>query len=347
MAVTFEKIIQDVREGKYSPIYFLMGEEPFFIDVVSNYIESKVLTEDEKEFNFNVFYGKDASMLEIISAARRFPMMSRYNLIVVREAQSLKNISPRGDEDSFNAEYEALLKYVEKPLSSTILVFCHKYKTIDGRKKLAKLISDKGVLFESKRIYDDKLPAWIDKYVRGKGYTINLKAAQILADHLGTDLAKVTNEIQKLFLDIDKGQEITPEIIEDRIGISKDFNVFELQKALGTLNHVKAYRIARYFGANQKSNPMVMTVTLLHQYFTKLMIYHYTPDRSERGLSSALGVNPFFVKEYHLAAKNFPPARIEKVFSFLLECDLKSKGVGVSSTDHGELLVELVFKILN
>ncbi len=346
MAVTFEKLIHDIREGKFSPVYFLMGEEPFFIDVVCNFLESKVLGEEEKEFNFSVFYGKDAIMPEIISAARRFPMMARYNLVLVREAQNLKNLSPRGDDESFNAEYEALIRYVEKPLNTTILVFSHKYKTIDGRRKLAKLISEKGILFESKRVYDDKLPEWIDRYVRGKGYAINQQAARILADYLGADLSKVTNEIQKMFLDIEKGQEITPQIIEEKIGISKDFNVFELQKALGTLDHPKAFRIAKYFGANQKANPLVMTVALLQQYFTKLMVYHYSPDRTEKGLAAALGVHPFLLKDYHPCAKNFPPSRLEKVFSHLLECDLKSKGVGVASTDQGELLVELVFKIL-
>ncbi len=347
MTVTFERLIQDMREGKFSPIYFLMGEEPFFIDVVCNFLESKVLTDDEREFNFSVFYGRDASLLEIVSAAKRFPMMARYNLVVVREAQHLRNLSPRGDEETFNAEYEALIRYIEKPLNTTILVFAHKYKTIDGRKKLAKLISENGVIFESKRVYEDKLPDWIERYVKGKGYTINQMAARILADYLGTDLAKVTNEIQKIFIDIEKGQEITPQIIEDRIGISKDFNVFELQKALGLLDHAKAFRIAKYFGANQKANPLVMTISLLHQYFTKLMIYHYSPDRSEKGLAAALGVHPFLLKDYHPCARNFPPERIEKVILHLLQCDLKSKGVGVASTDHGELLLELVFKILN
>jgi len=347
MSHTFESIVHDIRNGKFSPVYFLMGEEPFFIDALASFLETKALTEEEKEFNFSVFYGKDSGMLEIISAARRFPMMAPHNLVVVREAQSLKNLSPKTDEDSFNPEYEALLRYLEKPLNSTILVFCHKYKTIDKRKKLAKLLSEKGVLFESQKIYDDKLPGWIDKYVRGKGYSITSKATQILADHLGSNLSKVTNEVQKLFIDLDQGQEITPDIIEERIGISKDFNVFELQDALGNLDHAKAYRIVKYFGANQKNNHIVMVLTLLHQYFIKLMIYHYTLDRSERGLAIALGIHPFLLKNYHPCAKNFPPDRIEKVFSYLLDCDLKSKGVGVTSTDGGELLIELVFKILN
>ena len=347
MTQTFESIVQDIRNGKFSPIYLLMGEEPFFIDSLSNFLESKALTEEEKEFNFTVFYGKDAAMLDIIAAARRFPMMAPYNLVVIREAQSLRNLSPKSDEDSFNAEYEALLRYIEKPLNSTILVFCHKYKTIDKRKKLAKLLAQNGVIFESKKVYDNQLPGWIDRYVRSKGFTIESKATHILADHLGANLTKVTNEVQKLFIDLDKGQEITPAIIEEKIGISKEFNIFEFQDALGNLDSTKAFRIAKYFGANQKANPIQMITSLLHQYFTKLMVYHYNPDRSERGLAAALGIHPFILKNYHPCAKNFTPDRIEKVFSFLLECDLKSKGVGITPTDDGELLIELTFKILN
>lgn len=346
-SLTFEQIIKDIRNKVYHPVYFLMGEEPFFIDVISDYLEEQVLTDDEKEFNLSILYGKDTDLPAIISVAKRFPMMASHHLVLVREAQNVRNIEPRDGAKNPNQENEMLVKYLENPLKSTILVFCYKYKTLDGRKKIAKTIAQKGILFESKRIYDDKLPGWIESYVQRKGYKISPKATQMLANHLGADLAKVTNEIQKLFISLEKGAEITPVIIEENIGISKDFNIFEMQEALGSLNKEKVYRIARYFGDNQKSNPMVLTLSMLYQFFQKLMLYHYATDKSEKGLASAIGVHPFLMKGYHTAARNFPPQRIEKIFSYLRDCDLKVKGVGNRSADAGELLKELTFKILH
>ncbi|MEE4177899.1 MAG: DNA polymerase III subunit delta [Bacteroides sp.] len=344
--LSFEQILKDIKNKVYYPVYFLSGEEPFFIDVIADYLEEQVLNEMEKEFNLSILYGRDTDIPTVLSVAKRYPMMASHHLVIVREAQTLRNVEPREGQKTVNAENEALLKYLEKPLESTILVFCYKYKTLDRRRKIAKTILQHGLLFEGKRIYDNQLPAWISDYVRRKGYYIENKATHMLADHLGTDLAKVTNEIQKLFISLPKGSEITPASIEENIGISKDFNIFELQEALGDLNHTKAYRIVKYFGENPKSNPMVLTLSMLYLFFQKLMLYHNSADKSEKGLASAIGVNPFLMKGYHKAAKNFPPERIERIFSYLRESDMKLKGVGNKSADQGELLKELTFKIL-
>lgn len=345
--LTFEQILRDIRNKVFHPVYFLMGEEPFFIDVIADYLEEQVLSEMEKEFNLSILYGKDTDIPSIISVAKRFPMMANHHLVIVREAQNVRNIDPRESAKNVNQENELLIRYLENPPKTSILVFCYKYKAIDGRKKVAKNVLQNGVLFESKKIYDNKLPEWIATYVSRKGYQIGPKATQMLSDHLGADLAKVTNEIQKLFISLPKGAEITPALIEENIGISKDFNIFELQDALGDLNKTKAYRITRYFGDNPKANPLVLTLSMLFLFFQKLMLFHYATDKSEKGLASAIGVNPFLMKGYHRAARNFPPDRIERIFSYLRECDLKLKGVGNRSADAGELLKELTYKILH
>ncbi|MDX9941698.1 MAG: DNA polymerase III subunit delta [Bacteroidales bacterium] len=345
--LSFEQILKDIKNKVYYPVYFLSGEEPFFVDVISNYLEDQVLTDMEKEFNLSILYGKDTDIPNLLSVAKRFPMMASHHLVIVREAQNLRNLEPRENLKTLNPENEALVKYLEKPLESTILVFCYKYKTLDRRRKVAKTILQKGLLFEGKRVYDNHLPPWISNYVKRRGYLIGDKATQMLADHLGNDLAKVTNEIQKLFISLPKGSEITPASIEENIGISKDFNIFELQEALGEMNKTKAFRIVKYFGDNQKSNPLVLTLSMLYLFFQKIMLYHYSRDKSERGLASAIGVTPFRMKGYHKAAKNYPPERLERIFSYLRDCDLKSKGVGSRSAEPGELLKELTFKIMN
>lgn len=364
--LTFDQILKNIRNKVYSPVYFLMGEEPFFIDVIADYLEKQVLSESEKEFNLSILYGKETDIPAILGVSKRYPMMASHHLVIVREAQNVRNIelkekeTPReiqvkplnennkGKEKS-QAEFEneILIKYFENPLKSTILVFCYKYKTIDGRRKVAKTILQNGVLFESKRIYENQLPGWIETYINRKNYRIEPKATYMLAAHLGTDLAKITNEVQKLFISLQPGSVITPDIIENNIGISKDFNIFELQDALGTLNKEKAYRIAKYFGDNQKANPMIMTLSMLYLFFQKLMLYHYTQDKTENGLKEALGINAFYVKNYQKAARNFSPERIEHIFGILRDFDLKIKGLGNRSADAGQLLTEMTFKILH
>ncbi|HSV87536.1 MAG TPA: DNA polymerase III subunit delta [Bacteroidales bacterium] len=366
---TFEQLIKDIQKKVFRPVYFFMGEEPFFIDVLSENIENYALNENENEFNLTILYGRDNDIISVLTAARRYPMMADYHLVVVREAQSLKNLNTKGKEEKFQdkttgakpipspktslktkpkiqEDFDLLLKYLENPLKTTILVFCYKYKTIALKSRLGQAIDKNGVFFESKRISDYKLPSWIEEYVIKKGYSITPKATQIVSDHLGNDLSKVINELQKLFILFPKGTEITPAIIEENIGISKDFNIFELQTALGSMDREKVYRITNYFGNNHKANPLVLTLSMLFLYFQKLMIYHFTPDKSPASLETALGLKPYFQKDYAAAAKHYTPERLEKIFTYLRECDLKLKGVGQRDPQPGELLKELVFKIM-
>jgi len=312
----------------------LSGEEAFFIDEISDYIEANVLNEGEKEFNQTILYGKETDVPTIVSVAKRFPMMSDHQVVIVKEAQELKNI-------------EDLASYVKQPLNSTLLVLCYKYKKFDKRKTIAKTIAKAGVFFESAKLYENKIPEWINNQLKLKGYTIRPKAAQMLTEFLGTDLSKISNEIGKLEINLPKGTEITDIIIEENIGISKDYNVFELQKALGSKDVFKANQIVTYFAANQKDNPIPKVVGVLNNFFSKLLVYHATPDKSPSNIARALSIVPFFVTDYQKAAQKYPFQKLAQIISLLREYDLKSKGVNNSSTTDGELMKELVFKILN
>jgi DNA polymerase-3 subunit delta len=332
--MTFDQIIDKLKNKIYYPVYFLMGEEAFYIDEISDYIEKNVLTETEKEFNQTVIYGRDTSVLSIISAAKRYPMMANYQVVIIKEAQDVQKI-------------EELEKYIENPLQSTLLVINYKYKKIDKRKTFAKLIEKKGVLFESKKLYDNQVQAWITNYVSQKGYRITPKANAMLAEYLGTDLGKIVNEISKLVLNVPEKAEINDSLVEQNIGISKDFNIFELQNAIGTKNIVKANQIANYFAASPKENPLVKTIIMLFSYFTKLLIYHQLNDKSKNNVASALSVHPNFVRDYEIAARNYSPKKLADIISLLREYDLRSKGVNNVNTSEGELLREMLFKILH
>lgn len=330
----FEDIIKDLRNKVYHPVYFLMGDEPFFIDVIAKYIEENVLDESEKEFNFTQVYGKDTDVQTVISYAKRYPMMANHHVVIVKEAQALNNI-------------EALESYIQNPQKSTLLVVLYKYKTVDKRKTFAKTLQKSGILFESKKLYDNEVPKWISDYVKRKGYAIDPRAVQMLAEYLGTDLAKIVNEVGKLFINLPKGEQITVKNIEDNIGISKDFNIFELQKALATKNSFKAFQIAKYFEENPKSNPMPMTIALLFSYFSKVLIYHSLKDKKPNSVAAALSVSPYFVNDYAVAAKSYSTAKLLDIISDIREYDMKSKGVGNISVPEGQLLKELIYKILN
>ncbi len=332
--MNIHQILKDIGNKVVHPVYFLMGEETYYIDVIADNLEESVLTDTEKEFNLTILYGKDTDIPDIISTAKRYPMMASHNIVIVREAQHLKDI-------------EALMPYVEKPLDSTILVICYKYKTLDKRTRFYKSISNAGVVYNSKKLYDNQVPAWIAGYVKQNGYRIGPAALQLLADHLGTDLGKIVNEVKKLFINLEKGSEITPLVIEENIGISKDFNMFEFQNALGAKNKQKAYQITKYFADNPRSNPFVMTTGILYQFFSKVLLYHSLKDKSQKNAASELNVHPFFIKDFIQAAKNYSPNRIVEIFSQLRTYDLKSKGLGNETTDHGELVKELTYKILN
>ncbi len=330
----FDQIITDLKKKIYHSLYLLAGEEAFFIDEISNFIETNVLDEGEKEFNQTIVYGKDTDVASIIGYAKRFPMMANYQVVIVKEAQSIKNLGE-------------LIPYIEQPLKSTLLVICYKYKKIDKRKALVKKVDKHGVFFESNKLYENKIPEWISQQLIKNNYTIQPKAAVILTEFLGTDLSKVSNEINKLMINLPTGSEITPDHIEDNIGISKDFNVFELQGALGKKDIYKANQIINYFASNQKDNPLVKVIGILFSFFSKILIYHYLRDKSRNSVASVLSINPFFVQDYQVAARNYSAGKLACIISSLKEYDLKSKGVNNASATDGELMKELVFKILH
>ncbi len=326
-----KQIISNLKNGKIAPIYFLMGEEPYYIDGISDYIEKNLLSEDEKGFNQMVLYGRDVSIDDIVGNAKRYPMMAERQVVIVKEAQDLTRT------------IENLVTYAENPQPTTVLVVCYKYKKLDARKKLSKTIKQNGVLFESKKLYENQVPDWIRRVMGGKGYTISPKAAQMLTEFLGNDLSKVNNELEKLQLIVKPGEQITPQIIEENIGISKDFNNFELQNAIGAKDVKKAFGIVQYFAQNPKNHPIVMTIALLYSFFSKLLKYHSLTDTSQA--PKVLGVSPYFIKDYQMAARNFPMKKVSKIVSAIREIDMKSKGVGASNVPQGDLLKELLVKI--
>ncbi|MGB2142968.1 MAG: DNA polymerase III subunit delta [Flavobacteriaceae bacterium] len=330
---TTNQLITDIKGGKIAPIYFLMGEEAYYIDVISDYIESYVLQEEEKGFNQMVLYGKEVSIQDIVSNSKRYPMMAERQVIIVKEAQNLTKT------------IEQLVEYAKNPQPTTVLVFNYKYKTLDKRKTLYKALSKTAVVFESKKIYEDKIPNWIQSFLKSKQISITPKAALMLTEFLGTDLSKIANELNKLEIVVGEKKEITPELIEENIGISKDFNNFELQKALGNLDHKKAYQIVYYFAQNPKQHPFVLTISILYMYFSKLMTLHTVRDRNPSTIAKALGVNPYFVNDYIAVSRNFPMKRISGVLETLRTYDTKSKGVGANLSPK-DLYNELVYNIL-
>ncbi|MDY0779894.1 DNA polymerase III subunit delta [Tenacibaculum sp. IB213877] len=327
-------IVNDIKAGNVKPIYFLMGEEPYYIDKISDYIENNVLDEADKGFNQVVMYGRDVSIDEIVGSAKRFPMMAEHQVIIVKEAQDLsRNI-------------EKLESYAKNPQPSTILVVNYKYKTLDKRKKLYKTVAKNGLIFESKKLYDNQVPDWIRRVLGGRKYNIEPKAAQMLVEFLGTDLSKISNELDKLTSILPKETIITPTHIEENIGISKDFNNFELRKAVGERDVIKANRIINYFAQNPKGNPIVMTISLLNSLFTQLLMFHGLKDKSKGSVAKNLGINPYFVDDYVTAARNYPMRKVSQVIALLRDADVKSKGVGANQTNH-DILKELLFKILH
>ena len=328
-------LVSDIKSKKLVPIYFLMGEEPYYIDRISDYIQETILTEEERGFNQMVLYGRDVSVEDVISSAKRFPMMAEYQVVIVKEAQDLAR------------SIEKLVDYAKQPQPSTILVFNYKYKTLDKRKALYKTLKKTGVVFESKKLYDNQIPNWISRVLAGQNYSITQKAALMLAEFLGTDLSKISNELNKLKIVLPEGTQITPELIEENIGISKDYNNFELHKAIGSRDILKANRIIKYFGENPKDNPMVVTVGFLHTYFSKLLYLHGLKDKSPRSVASALKISPYFTEEYIVAARNYPMKNVSSIIATLREFDVRSKGVGSNAVPQKDLLKELIVRIMN
>jgi DNA polymerase-3 subunit delta len=329
------KIVNDIKAGNIKPIYFLMGEESYYIDKLSDYIEENVLSEDEKGFNQTVLYGRDVSIEDIVSTAKRYPMMAERQVVIVKEAQDLSRT------------IDKIESYAENPMLSTVLVFCYKYKTLDKRKKVTKLLAKNGIVYESKKLYENQVGDWIKRVLAGKKYSIEPKANAMLVEFLGTDLSKINNELEKLQIILPKGSTITPHHIEENIGFSKDFNVFELRKAIGDRNQLRAYTIADNFAQNPKDNPIVMTTSLVFSFFVQLLKYHGLKDKNPSNVAKVLGVNPFFLKDYDIALKNYPMRKVSQIVGSLRDVDVKSKGVGANALPQSDLLREMLFKIFN
>jgi DNA polymerase III subunit delta len=334
--MTASEIVREINNKVYRPVYLLYGQEPYYIDMVTDYIVKNVLTEEEKAFNQTIFYGKDTGYADIINASRRYPMMASHQVIVLKEGQQLKDI----DEISV---------YAQNPLKSTILVINYKYGTYAKNKKLYKAVqSGGGALMESARLYENKIPDWIITWLGRKKIKIDMAACMLLVEYLGSDLGKIANELEKLILSLPGNEgKITSQVIENNIGISKDYNNFELQKALGQKNVLKANRIAGYFAENPGKNPLPLTISSLFNYFSRILMFHLLTDRSRKNVAAQLKVNPFFVPEYEQAARNYDRFKTAAVISSLREYEMRSKGFGNSSTSDGELLKELVYKILH
>ena len=329
------QITKDIKAGQLKPIYFLMGEEPYYIDKLTDFIAQNVLEEQERDFNQSILYGRDVTIEDVISTAKRFPMMADRQVVIVKEAQELSRT------------IDKLEAYAENPQPTTVLVFAYKYKTLDKRKKITKLLDKVGVVYESKKLYENQVGEWIKRVLAGQGYSIEPKAAAILVEFLGTDLSKINNELEKLKIILPKGHTFTPTDIEENIGFSKDFNNFELRKAIGEKNQVKAYQIIDYFAQNPKDNPLVVTTGLVFGFFSQLLQYHGLKDKSQMNAAKVLKVNPFFVKDYEVAFRNYPMKKVSAIVAALRTIDVKSKGVGAASTSQHDLLNELLITIFN
>jgi DNA polymerase-3 subunit delta len=329
--------MQDLKNKVYHPVYFLSGEEPFFIDQITDYISDNVLKGTEKEFNHTVLYGIETDEKSIMEIAKRFPMMANYQVVIIKEAQHLKKIE------------ENLSGYIQNPLKSTILVICYKYNTLDKRKTFAKTVDKAGILFESNKIGDWDISKWTVEYLKSQNYTITNQANTLLTEHLGNDLAKIAGEINKLKLNIPENTQITEDHIDEFIGISKDYNVFELQKAIATKNDLKANRIVNHFNANQKENPFAVIMYNLYLFFSRILIYHDIKDSkiTNNEMASILKVRPYFVRDYEAAAKAFSRQKLFKIISMLREYDIRSKGVDNATISSSELLKEMVFRIMH
>mgnify|MGYP000341999330 CR=1 FL=1 len=332
----YQQIISDIKNKKYAPIYFLAGEEPYFIDKISDYVEHNVLEDHERDFNQTIFYGKDSAPSQIIETCKRFPMMSEKQVVIIKEAQHLAT------------KLEEFEDYINQPQPSTILVFCHKYKKLDKRKSIGKLITKKTTFFASDKIKDYLLPKQIESQVKSNGLVINQKNSLLLSEYLGNNLGKIEMEIEKLKGILPPGGEINSTAIEEHIGISKEYNVFELQKAIATKNHTVAYKIANHFGKNEKANPFVLTIGFLFSYFSKVAVLQFSNNKNnDNVLAKEAGISPYFLKDYKVATSHSSNVQLVKIVGYLKEYDLKSKGVNNTTTSHNDLLKELLFKILN
>jgi len=338
--MTADEILVKLKNKQYAPIYFLQGEEPYYIDLIADFIEANVLSESDKGFNQVILYGKDVDVATILSQAKRYPMMAERQVVIVKEAQAIVDIEKE-------AGIKQLEAYFQHPLPSTVLVFCYKHKVLDGRKAFAKTVQKHAVLLTTKKLYDNQVPAWITSYIKSKGLQINPKATLLLSEYIGADISRLANEIDKLSLNLKEGQTINEHLVQENVGISKDYNIFELQTAIINQDVLKANRIVNYFEANPKNNPLIPNITLLFSFFTKLLCLHAAADKSEAAISKSLGNRSFLVKEYLQAMRLYHYARTVQIIGFIRHADLQAKGITGGNLAEGEILRELVFKILH
>lgn len=329
-----EKIIGEWKKGHFKPIYWLEGEEPYHIDKVVEYAEHKILSESEAGFNLTIFYGRDADWAAVINACRRYPMFAERQVVLLKEAQHMKEI-------------EKLEGYIDNPLSSTVFVVSYKEKKVDARTKFAKVLKQKGEVLTTKKLYDNQLPQWANEMVQQHGLSISQKALALLVDHIGNDLSRIQNEIEKLAVNLGARKEISEDDIEKYIGVSKEFNVFELQDALGKKNLPKAIRIIQYFESNPKAAPIQLILPSLYGFFSKVYMVFGAGSNDEKAIASAVGVNPFFVKDYLAAARNYGEKGVQQTLLLLHQYNLRSIGVHDSGTEDADLMKELVVKMMN
>jgi DNA polymerase III subunit delta len=333
MSLTVDKILADWKKKQFKPVYWLEGEEEYFINSLMNYAEHEILTDSEKEFNLTIFYGKDADWATVTNACCRYPMFSDKQIVLLKEAQQMRDI-------------DKLEPYIQKPLSSTVFVVAYKEKKLDGRGKLAKLLKEKAVLFSTKKLYDNQLPEWTEELIGEKGYAINPKALAILIDHVGNDLSRLDNEIEKMLVNLGKRKNITEDDIELYVGVSKEYNVFELQEALARKDVAKALRIVQYFEGNPKAGPIQLILPSLHNFFSKTYMLFGQSGVDEKTLAATLGVNPYFLKDYVLSAKNYSYSGVEQALLLLHQYNLRSIGVNSAPTEDASLLKEMIIKMV-
>lgn len=335
MAITEKQLFDELKAGKFKPVYLLTGEENYYIDLVSDYFEKEVVEESMRDFDLTVVYGRDTSMAAVISDAKRYPMMSPVHLVLVKEAQDIDT-----------RQWEQLAAYLEHPSEKGVIIFCYRHKKLDKRTAAYKAIDKKGCVYEPAKVWDNQLPSWIAKQVASRGFSINDKATYLIIESLGNDLGKIANELGKLYPLLKPGEAITEDLVEKQIGISKDYNVFELQKAIGRRDPLMCNRIINYFAANPKKNPIQQILPLLYSFFLKVMFYHQLENKSDA--AKVLGCAPSFVQDYSIAASNYKLGKLATCIGYLYETDLRSKGVRNSgNVTDGELLKELIFKVIH
>ena len=340
MTSDYIKILRDIKSGSFSPVYFLQGEEPFFIDNIIENIENTALDESQRSFNQIIYYGKDITLTDVIGTARSYPMMGERQVILVKEAQEMADWT-KEDKQTL------VINYLKNPLASTILVFGYKYKSVDKRTRFGKVIEKNSVFLNTRKLYDNQVPDWIKSYGKTKGVKIDDGAVMMLSENIGNNLQRLANEIEKLLLNVKEGQEINAAMVQRYVGISKDYNIFELQKALSAMNKLKAHKIADYFASNPGNNPLVLTIYSLFSYFSKFLLIHHLGNKNDKAIASLIGVNPFFVSEYIQAAKNYPVHKVAQNIKYLHEADMQSKGIGYATKKEGNVLTELVYKLMN